>query len=158
MPMSSSGLVVTANSNARTVKAPNPIKSKGRRPQLWACRPAHGAARATNLKISGLAFSRAPLRAADSRRLERATRLRAGSTRRRVAHQGPRSSAPHHSRPLNRRQCVDVDVASRMLSENFDSTPFVLSIPCAHPQQQASTIHLLLQIMRMVIADPFGQD
>jgi hypothetical protein len=47
MPMSSSGLVVTANSNARTVKAPNPIKSKGRRPQLWACRPAHGAARAT---------------------------------------------------------------------------------------------------------------
>jgi hypothetical protein len=46
MPMSSSGLVVTANRNARTVKAPNPIKSKGRRPQFRAS-PALGAARAT---------------------------------------------------------------------------------------------------------------
>jgi hypothetical protein len=85
------------------------------------------------LRSQGLAFSRAPLRAADSR-LERGTRLRAGSTRRRrrrVAHQGPQSSAPHHSRPLSRRPCVDV--ASRMLSENFDGAPFVLSIPSPHP-------------------------
>ena len=59
---------------------------------------------------------------------------------------------------LNRRKCVDMDVASRMLSENFDGAPFVLGIPSPHPQQQASTIHLLLQIMRVVIADPFGED
>jgi hypothetical protein len=48
-----------------------------------------------------------------------------------VCSPGPRSSVPHHSHPLSR--CVDVDVASRMLSENFDGAPFVLSIPSPHP-------------------------
>ena len=45
-----------------------------------------------------------------------------------------------------------------MLSENFDGARFVLRIPSPHPQQQTSVIQLLLQVMRMVIADPFGQN
>jgi hypothetical protein len=43
-----------------------------------------------------------------------------------------RYSAPRHSHPLSRRQCVDV--ASRMPSENFDGAPFVLNIPSPNPQ------------------------
>ena len=45
-----------------------------------------------------------------------------------------------------------------MRSENFDGARFVLRIPSPHPQQQTSVIQLLLQVMRMVIADPFGQN
>ena len=45
--MRSIGLVVQANSSARSGKAANPISRSGRRPQLVAWRPAHGAMIAT---------------------------------------------------------------------------------------------------------------
>src|SRR5271167_4081749 len=41
------GLVVQANSNARIGNAPNPTSSSGRRPHVFARRPAHGAMIAT---------------------------------------------------------------------------------------------------------------
>jgi len=68
------------------------------------------------------------------------------------------ASGQARSRDIIRRQCVNVGIACRMLSENFDGAHFVLRIPSPNPQQQTSAIQLLLQVMRMAIADPFGQN
>ena len=56
------------------------------------------------------------------------------------------------------RECVDVNVASRMFLENFHGASFVFDIPCPHPQQQPSQIQLFLQMVCVVIAYPFSQD
>ena len=55
-------------------------------------------------------------------------------------------------------QRMDMDLLTRMLFENADGALFVRGGPCAYPQQKAAMIHLLLQMVGMVLADPLGQD
>ena len=53
---------------------------------------------------------------------------------------------------------MDMDLLTRMLFENADGALFVRGGPCTYPQQKAAMIHLLLQMVGMVLADPLGQD
>jgi hypothetical protein len=48
---------------------------------------------------------------------------------------------------------MNVHVLAGMFGKDFDGALFVCSIPCPHPQQQASVIQLFLQIPRVVIGN-----
>jgi hypothetical protein len=53
---------------------------------------------------------------------------------------------------------MDVNLFTGMLFENARGLLFFCRRPCAYPQQQAAMIHLLLQVMGMVFANPLGQN
>src|SRR3546814_16944442 len=55
------------------------------------------------------------------------------------------------------REHVDMNLVRRMFSENLDGALFPGGIAGAYPQQQAAPHNLLVEILRMMPSEPFGE-
>src|SRR3546814_19588211 len=55
------------------------------------------------------------------------------------------------------REHVDMNLVRRMFSENLDGALFPGGIAGAYPQQQAAPHNLLVEILRMMLSEPFGE-
>jgi hypothetical protein len=52
---------------------------------------------------------------------------------------------------------MNVNLVARMLLKNCDGTLFICCFPGPHPQQQATTVDLIWQMIGVLVADPFRQ-
>src|SRR3546814_5031638 len=55
------------------------------------------------------------------------------------------------------REHVDMNLVRRMFSENLDGALFPGGIVGAYPQQQAAPHNLPVEILRMMLSEPFGE-